>query len=103
MKIIWSQFAEKQLDIIFKYFEENVSINKASELLFELISATNKLEELPFLGQVEEALSHRKIEYRKIIYTNYKIIYSVDEAKEIIKIADVFDTRQNPEKLNRSK
>jgi plasmid stabilization system protein ParE len=103
MKIIWSQFAEKQLDLIFKYFEENVSIEKAKELIFGLISATNKLEDLPYMGQVEDALYHRKIIYRKIIYTNYKIIYSVEESKEIIKIADVFDTRQNPTKINRSK
>lgn len=33
MKIIWSQFAEKQLDIIFDYFVENVSLEKASELI----------------------------------------------------------------------
>lgn len=103
MKIVWSQFAEKQLDIIFDYFVENVSFEKASELIIGLISATNKLEEFPFVGEIEDSLSHRKIKYRKIIFTNYKIIYSVDESNNLVMIADVFDTRQSPQKLIREK
>ena len=34
---------------------------------------------------------------------NYKIIYSVDIELKLIKVADVFDTRQNPIKIKRNK
>lgn len=51
------------------------------------------------MGAKEVMLSNRQIGYRYIITTNYKIIYSVNEADKLIKIADVFDTRQNPTKL----
>ncbi|HTO34621.1 MAG TPA: hypothetical protein VLZ72_00165 [Flavobacterium sp.] len=56
---------------------------------------------MPFIGQEEELLKKRKIKYHYLVYKNYKLIYSVDEQKGFIKIADVFDTRQNPAKMNR--
>jgi mRNA-degrading endonuclease RelE of RelBE toxin-antitoxin system len=43
-------------------------------------------------------LENRNIEYHYIVESNYKIIYSIDDENQFIKIADVFDTRQNPEK-----
>ena len=49
------------------------------------------------MGPIEELLRHRKNEYRYIVDGNYKIIYWIDE--HFIKIASVFDSRQNPEKL----
>ncbi|HMV14962.1 MAG TPA: hypothetical protein PKK18_09665 [Chitinophagales bacterium] len=57
----------------------------------------------PKLGPKELTLLNRKIEYRYIVETDYKIIYSIDEATHLIKIADVFDTRQNPIKIEREK
>ncbi|WP_445733745.1 hypothetical protein [Mariniflexile sp.] len=56
-----------------------------------------------FIGQEEELLKERKNQYRYLVFKNYKVIYSVDEQNEFIKIADVFDTRQNPPKMKRTK
>jgi len=67
----------------------------------KLLSETIILENTPFIGQIENLLTDRKIVYRYLICTNYKIIYSVDEKDYLIKIADVFDTRQNPIKIKR--
>jgi len=36
------------------------------------------------------------------IYKKCQIIYSVDQENIFIKIADVFDTRQNPIKIHRT-
>ena len=68
-----------------------------------IIKEPSKLITTPLAGQEEELLKHRKIQYRYIIYNNYKVIYSVEKEKGLIKIADVFDTRQNPIKLEREK
>lgn len=103
MKVIWSEFAEKQLDEIFDYYSKESSLSIASKLIREIIKAPNKLKRVPFIGQVEEFLKDRSIVYRYLICRNYKIIYSVDEKNKLIKIADVFDTRQNPTKIKRSK
>tara|TARA_R110002020_G_scaffold47905_5_gene136870 strand:- start:7625 stop:7810 length:186 start_codon:yes stop_codon:yes gene_type:complete len=57
----------------------------------------------PQIGQEEELPIQREILYRYLVYKNYKLIYSVDTENGFIKIADVFDTRQNPPKLKRTK
>ena len=64
-----------------------------------IIKSTQSLKNDPFIGQVEPLLNERVETYRYLVFKNYKIIYSVDENKSLIKIADVFDTRQNPDKL----
>lgn len=103
MKIIWSQFAEQQLDDIFDFYGNNVNIEFAAKTIKSIINQTNILLKTPFIGQKEILLENRIIEYRYLVYKHYKLIYSVDLEKEYIKIADVFDTRQNPEKLYREK
>lgn len=103
LKIIWSEFAETQLDEIYEYYEKNVSTIVAKKLLKGIINEPNKLITTPQIGQKEEFLKHREIEYRYLIFKNYKLIYSVDNKNGFIKIADVFDTRQNPIKLKRTK
>ena len=51
--------------------------------------------------QIEELLIDREDDYRYIVCDNYKIIYSIDIELKLIKIANVFDTRQNPIKIKR--
>ncbi len=101
-RIIWSDFAEKQLDEIFAYYEKKASPNVAMNLVKGIIKAPDKLLKSPLIGQKEDLLKHRAIEYRYFVYKNYKLIYTVDDANALIKISDVFDTRQNPPKLNRN-
>lgn len=101
-KIIWSDFAVSQLDNIFEYYADKANIKVATKIIQHLILTPDKLIENPYIGKVEEFLLERKESYRYLIYTNYKIIYSVDEKNKLIKIADVFDTRQNPLKLKRN-
>jgi plasmid stabilization system protein ParE len=102
-RVIWSQFAENQLDEIYDYHKNKVSLRIAKKLLKEIINESKKLINTPYLGQEEEFLKQRKNQYRYLIFKNYKLIYSVDTENNFIKIADVFDTRQNPTKLKRTK
>lgn len=103
MKIVWSHFAETQLDKIYDYYLKKAGEEKASNLVVSIIRHADYLRENPKAGQLEELLADRKIEYRYIVFKNYKIIYSIDEQLQFIKIADVFDTRQNPVKIKREK
>ena len=100
-EIVWSQFAEKQLDEIYDYYVENASKRVAKTILQNLLNTPNQLKLNPFIGQIENLLKGRIITYRYLIYKNHKIIYSVDQENGLIKISDVFDTRQNPEKIKR--
>jgi plasmid stabilization system protein ParE len=103
LEVIWSDFAEKQLDDIFEYYEQNTGNRVAKEIVHGLINEPKILEKDPFIGQKEELLNERKITYRYLIFKHYKIIYSVDEKQGFIKIADVFGTRQKPTKIERFK
>jgi len=103
LKIIWSEFAETQLDEIYKYYEKEAGSKIAKKLMKGIINEPKKLIKTPFIGQEEELLKQRKIEYRYLVFKNYKLIYSVDTENGFIKVADIFDTRQNPPKLKRTK
>jgi plasmid stabilization system protein ParE len=100
-QIFWSEFAEIQLDKIFEYYKKEAGLKVAKQLITKLIKDSNKLINSPQLGPEEELLVHREIQYRYLIVKNYKLIYSVDIERGLVKIADVFDTRQNPQKIDR--
>lgn len=55
---------------------------------------------LPLIGKIEENLIELKQEHSYLVEGNYKIIYRVI-AKDIY-ITDVFDCRQNPQKIKSS-
>ena len=90
------------MDEIFDYYSKNASLIRAQELLISLINSTQRLVDSPYIGQVEELLKDRSEQYRYLVHKIYKIIYSVDTEQGWIKIADVFDTRQNPVKIKRN-
>jgi plasmid stabilization system protein ParE len=103
LKIIWSDFAIKQLDEIFIYYQKHIGTQRANKIIFNILHQTKTLETKPYIGQVEHLLGSRKHTYRYLIVAIYKIVYRVDETEKRIKIMDVFDTRQNPIKLTRVK
>ncbi len=103
-EIIWSAFSEKQIDEIFSYYEQTAkSYQVAVKIITKILLAPDKLIDNPKIGQKEPLLKEREIQYHYIVESNYKIIYSIDEENYYIKIADVFDTRQNPDKIYREK
>jgi len=102
-KIIWSLFSENIIDEIFEHYKENASYSVAQKLITNIIESTFILESSPLAGSLEELLKDRSEEYHYLISGNYKIIYSVDQGNWLVKIADVFDTRQNPRKIKRKK
>lgn len=98
-RVKWSKSAEIRLDKIHGYYIKKRSINYANKLVSSIIQKADILIESPFIGQVDPFITHRVWEYRYLVLKNYKIIYTVHEDLQIILIADVFDTRQDPEKL----
>jgi toxin ParE1/3/4 len=103
-EVVWSEFSEKQIDDIFNYYEQtSKSYQVALKIVTKVLLAPDKLIYNPKIGQREFLLEEREVEYHYIVESNYKIIYSIDEENHYIKIADVFDTRQNPEKIDREK
>lgn len=103
LKVFWSQLAEDKLQDIFSYYKVKAGLKTAREIISQLVNKTDILENQPQIGAAEELLTERPQEFRYLVSTNYKIIYYVNYKTNGIIIANVFDTRQNPEKIQETK
>lgn len=103
LTIYWTAFSEKELQNIFSYYQEKVNIRVATEIIEGIVNETDILEKNPYIGQIEESLRDRTKEFRYLIHGNYKIIYWINLDKNQIEIWDVFDCRQEPLKIKRTK
>lgn len=66
-RIIWSDFAETQLDKIFDYYKRKASKRVATNLVKGIINAPKRLIKTPYIGQEEKLLKNRKIQYRYLV------------------------------------
>lgn len=103
LKIYWTDFSKNELRKIFDYYKEKASINVARKLVVGIIKETLKLKKQPRIGQIEEYLENSSKEYRYLVYKNYKIIYWINNESNTVEVFDVFDSRQSPTKLKRTK
>ncbi len=103
LKIYWTDFSKNELRKIFSYYNENKSLEVAKNIVLGIENKTTILKTHPYIGQKEDFLINRKQGFRYLVFRNYKIIYWVNKEKNRIEISDVFDTRQNPIKIKKSK
>jgi plasmid stabilization system protein ParE len=99
LEIFWLQLAEDKLEDIYRYYRNKAGKRTAKRIVYGIIDKTVGLGKQPETGQVEINLAHRKIEYRYLVYTNYKIVYWINSSSNRIEIANIFDTRQDPTKI----
>jgi len=101
MQIVWSDFAINELNKVYRYYSENVGIKVAQMITTEVINKVDQLVLHPNSGSIEPQLVALNQAHRFLMSGNIKIIYRIIESKLII--TDVFDCRQNPTKIFRSK
>ena len=102
LKVYWTDFSKGELRLIFDYYNEKASLKIARKLVLELTQEVIKLQNQPYIGPKEQLLIDKVQEFRYLVQRNYKIIYWVNTNKNRIEINDVFDTRQNPVKIDRN-
>lgn len=69
----------------------------------EIVDKTINLNKNPEMGSVENLLANRPQNFRYLVSGNYKIIYYINRETEKIIISNIFDTRQNPDKVYQTK
>ena len=99
LEVYWLQFAEDKLDDIYNYYTLKASKRTASKLINGIVDTTIDLGKQPEIGQIELALADKKKEFRYLIFKNYKIVYWANVTHNRIEIVNVFDCRQDPEKI----
>ncbi len=98
MEIAWSEFSQSALKDIFNYYNKYASKKIAVKIKNQILNSTKHLINNPEIGQTEILLEELNENHRYIVTGNYKVIYKITDNH--ILITDVFDTRQNPVKMN---
>ena len=95
IQILWDNQAKADLKLIFEFIKLK-SPQGAKNVIRDII-IQSKCIHFAEQYQVDEFLGEP---YRRMVVRNYKIIYKVQSETEI-RILQIFDTRQNPIKLNK--
>ena len=103
LEVYWLELAENKLEDIYGYYSVKASKKVAQKLVNGIVNSTIDIEKQPQSGQIEISLIGRKEEFRYLIYKNYKIVYWINYDFNRIEVANVFDTRQNPIKMDEVK
>ena len=103
LEVYWLQLAEDKLDDIYSYYKLKAGKDISQKLINGIVDTTIDLENQPEIGQVELNLSNRKQEFRYLVFKNYKLVYWINSDYNRIEIANVFDCRQDPEKILETK
>ncbi len=96
-EVVWTAKAFKDLVSIYNLIAQD-SIPAAKKVVNSILDREEQLKSQPTSGTIQRGLKLKK-EYRFLIQNHYKIIYR--EGKTNIYVIKVFDTRQNPKKINR--
>lgn len=100
MKVVWTKFALNALFEVFTYYKTNVSLTIAINIKNNILSSVRQLQNYPLSCAKEELLEDIGEGHRSLIRGNYKVIYKI--VNKQVFITDVFDSRQNPEKIKRN-
>lgn len=93
----WLRRAAKHLDNIYEYLAPK-NEQAAIKLYNEILDTADILTQFPLAGKVEPVLEDCPKCYRSIVACkHYKLIYRVE--KDVVKIAAVWDCRQDTYKL----
>lgn len=103
LEVYWLELAENKLEDIYAYYSIKASKKVAQKLINGIVDTTIGIGKQPEIGQVEISLKHKKQEFRYLVFKNYKVVYWINYEFKRIEIANVFDTRQDPQKINDTK
>jgi plasmid stabilization system protein ParE len=97
MKLIYTEQALVSLEEALNFIAPKVPHEKLLEIRDEILDGADTLLLHPLQGQEEPFLEHLGLGHRRIVVSHYKIIYRIIE--EYIYITDIFDSRQDPDKM----
>ena len=97
MKVEFTDFAKAELQNIYDYYASVASDEVALKIIDRILDEVETLEQLPNIGSKELSLEELKRDHPYLVYGNYKIIFH--KTSKAIYVTDIFDCRQNPEKM----
>lgn len=95
IKILWDDQAKEDLRLIFDFIKIK-SLQGARNVIHDIVKQSKSIHYAEQY-QADEILGEP---YRRMIVRDFKIIYKVHSEIEI-RVLQIFDTSQNPNKLNK--
>lgn len=100
MKVKWLPDARIQFQKIVKFGVEKFGQNTVLRFQRKVRLQANMLGNYPEIGKREPLLMEHVKEYRcLVIKPHFKLIYHIDKQKDVVYIADFWDTQRNPTTL----
>ena len=101
MRVEWTEHANRSLEFIFTCAQEYYPRTLLRKLNRELKRTEHLVANHPRMGGVEYLAEARDYEYRNIVLCKpFKLIYFI--AEDTVFIADIWDTRREPNALLRN-
>jgi len=97
MKLVYTKQALTSLEESLEFIAPKVTHEKLIEIRNKILDKADTLLLHPLKGRKEPYLEHLGLGHRRLIEGNYKIIYKL--TGEYIYITDIFDSRQDPDKM----
>jgi len=97
MKLVYTQQALSSLEETLEFVAPMVSHEKLIAIRDRILDKADTLLLHPLSGQKEPFLEHLGLGHRRLVEDHCKIIYRIDG--EYIYITDIFDSRQDPDKM----
>lgn len=97
MKLVYTEQALAGLEETLDFIAKNVSYAKVIETRDRILDKADTLIKHPSIGQKELVLEHLGLGHRRLIEGHCKIVYRI--VGETVYITDIFDSRQDPDKL----
>jgi plasmid stabilization system protein ParE len=97
MKLVYTEQALESLEEALDFIAPKVTHKKLMQIRDKILDKADTLLLNPLEGRKEPYLEHLGLEHRHLIESHIKIIYRV--IGEYIYITDIFDSRQNPDKM----
>ncbi|MFK7984024.1 MAG: type II toxin-antitoxin system RelE/ParE family toxin, partial [Saprospiraceae bacterium] len=97
MNVVLTDIAKKRLKNIFSYYRRKGMTKTGQKIRINVLKKAKLLKQQPLIGQIEENLKNLNQGHRYLVVSNYKILYRIID--KTVFITDIFDTRQNPDKM----
>lgn len=102
VKVMWRKTAQNQRTRLMEYIRNEFGIHAALNAYNNIKHHEVLLSGHPHLGEVEQLLINKRLEYRSLVIHKYtKLVYYVNEKRGILFIAALWDTRREPSALVR--
>ena len=98
-QVISTERVKLQVFKIAEYLLDEVSYDVAMKVQDGIINSFQKLSRFPHAHQIEHSVSSKTHSFRRYYKWSYKVIFIIQEAKDLVVVVDVSHSSEDPQDL----